>query len=346
MLKMVSPGTPLREGLDSILKARTGALIVVGDSDEVLSIVEGGFGIDSEYSPTYLYELAKMDGAIIISSDLKRILYANAQLIADPSIPSTETGTRHRTADRIAKQTGKVVISISQRRNVISVYRGYTKYVLRDTSMILAEANQAVQTLERYKSALDIAMDNLCDIELADTSTLYDASTAIKRAEMVMRIVREVERYICELGNEGRLVSMQLSELVNSVQENEICIVRDYHRSGKCADYEEAAEEISALPDDELLSLSSICRILGYTDGVSALDEIISPRGYRILSKIPRLPVPVIENLVRYFGSLQCMLKSSIDELDGVDGIGSARAKAVKEGLNRIREQAALQRHI
>lgn len=345
-LKMISPGTPLREGLDNVLKARTGGLIVVGDGDEVLSIVEGGFNVNSEYSPTYLYELAKMDGAIIISSDLKRILYANAQLISDPSIPSQETGTRHRTADRVAKQTGTIVISISQRRNVISVYKGYTKYVLRDTSLILAEANQAVQTLEKYRSILDMAMNNLCELEFEDMGTLYDVSTAIQRTEMVMRVVREVERYICELGNEGRLISMQLSELVNNVEESGKYLIRDYHRSREDSDHIAAMAEISSLPDDRLLNLTAICKALGYPEDVAVLDELISPRGYRILNKIPRLPMAVIENLVKYFGSLQCILRSSTDELDSVEGIGSVRAKAVKEGLKRIQEKMALERYI
>jgi Predicted nucleic-acid-binding protein (contains the HHH domain) len=345
-LRMLAPGTPLREGLDNVLKAKTGGLIVIGDNEEVLKIVDGGFSINSEYSPSYLYELAKMDGAIVISSDLKKILYANTQLIPDPAINTQETGTRHRTADRFAKQTNSIVISISQRRNIITVYKGYTKYVLRDTSIILAKANQAIQTLEKYKSILDQAMNNLSALEFEELGTLYDVSIAVQRTEMVLRIVSEVEKYICELGNEGRLVSMQLNELVNNVDEDGACLIKDYHVSADDRVVEEARDAISSMADDELLDILSICRVLGYPGDMSMLDELIVPRGYRILGKIPRLPSLIIENLVKAFGNFQNILQSSMDDLDSVEGIGEVRSKAIKDGLKRIQEQLLLDRRI
>ena len=232
ILKIMAPGTSLREGLENILRAKTGGLIVLGDGKEILDIVDGGFGINSEYSPAYIYELAKMDGAIVISSDLKKILYANTQLMPSPTIPTYETGTRHRTAQRIAKQTGSVVVAISQRRTIITVYKDDIKYVLRDSSVILARANQAVQTLEKYVSVLERVVSNLNLLEFQDLATLFDVITAIQRTEMVMRIVGEIERYICELGNEGRLISMQLNELIRSVEEDGILLIRDYCQSG------------------------------------------------------------------------------------------------------------------
>jgi len=344
-LKILAPGTPLRDGLDNVLRAKTGGLIVVGDSDEVLKIVEGGFNINSEYSPSYLYELAKMDGAIIISTDLKKIICANTQLVPDPSIPTLETGTRHRTADRVAKQTKAIVISISQRRNVITVYKGNIKYVLRDASIILAKANQAVQTLEKYKSALDQAMINLSALEFEDLVTLYDVCIAVQRTEMVMRIVCEIEKYICELGNEGRLISMQLSELVNNVESDGIHLMRDYMSPDK-TDYRECNHIICEMEDDELLNLLSICKALGYNGDISILDEPITPRGYRILTKIPRLPMAVVENLVKAFGDFQKILQASIEELDSVAGVGQVRTRVIKEGLKRLQEQVLLDRHI
>lgn len=344
-LRILAPGTSLRDGLDNVLRAKTGGLIVIGDSEEVLKIVEGGFSINSEYSPSYLYELAKMDGAIIISTDLKKILCANTQLVPDPSMPTLETGTRHRTADRVAKQTSAIVVSISQRRNIITVYKGPVKYVLRDTSMILAKANQAVQTLEKYKSVLDQAMINLSALEFEDLVTLYDVCVAVQRTEMVMRIVCEIEKYICELGNEGRLISMQLNELVNNVESDGMHLIRDYISLDK-ADCRECTHAISEMEDDELLSLLSVCKALGYNGDISVLDEPITPRGYRILTKIPRLPMGVIENLVRAFGDFQKILDASIEELDSVEGIGEVRTKAIKEGLKRLQEQVLLDRHI
>lgn len=220
ILKLVSPGTQLREGLENILRAKTGGLVLLGDNEEVMQLVDGGFTINSDYSPAYVYELAKMDGAIVVSSDLKRILYANTQLITDSSIPTFETGTRHRTAQRVAKQTGNVAVAISQRRNIITIYKGDIKYVLRDSSVVLGRANQAVQTLEKYVAVLERVINNLNLLEFQDLVTLFDVVTAIQRTEMVMRIVGEIERYIVELGNEGRLISMQLNELVKFIEQD------------------------------------------------------------------------------------------------------------------------------
>jgi len=344
-LRILAPGTPLREGLENILRAKTGALIVIGDSPQVMELVEGGFEINSEFSPASIYELAKMDGAIILSSDAKRILAANTQLIPDPGIPSVETGIRHRTAERVARQTGEMVVSISQRRSVITLYKGTMKYVLRDISVILAKANQAVQTLEKYKAVLDRALVNLSELELADMVTVYDVAKAIQRTEMVLRIVKEIERYISELGTEGRLVSMQLDELVTDVEPEGLLIIQDYCTILNEKTPEEILQTIRNWSAEDLLDLSLISRALGFMGNVGALDQPVSPRGYRILDKVPRLPWPVIENLVQTFGALQEILQASIEELDEVEGIGEVRARAIKEGLNRFRDQIMLDRH-
>ena len=341
ILKIMAPGTTLREGLENILRAKTGGLIVLSDSDQILSLVDGGFTIDSEYSPSYVYELAKMDGAIVISSDLKRIIRANAQLMPDHTIPTFETGTRHRTADRMAKQTGAVVIAISQRRNIISLYKGNIKYILRDSSIILGRANQALQTLEKYVAVLDRVINSLNVLEFQDIVTLFDVMTAIQRTEMVMRIVGEIERYICELGNEGRLISMQLNELVKFVEQDEILLIRDYCET--YYDYLEVYKQIQNLSSEELLNLDSISKSLGYV-GVPLVDTLISPRGYRMLNKIPRIPSNVIDNLVKHFKELKAVMEANYDQLDNVEGIGEARAKAIKNGLRRLREQIMIDR--
>ena len=218
VLRLISPGTPIRNGLENILKAKTGALIVIGDSKEVLDIVDGGFSLDVDYTPSRLYELAKMDGAIILSSDFKKILYANTQLIPSSDIATTETGTRHRTAERTAKQTGEIVISISQRRNIITVFKGYSRYVLEDTSRVISKANQALQTVEKYKKVFDSKLSLLNEYEFNDIVTLENVITAIQRAEMVMKMVDEVQKSIYELGEEGRLLEMQLEELVGGLE--------------------------------------------------------------------------------------------------------------------------------
>ena len=206
VLKTIAPGTPIREGLENILKAKTGGLIVIGDGKEVMEIADGGFNLDIDYSPARLYELAKMDGAIIISSDFKKILFANTQLIPASNIPTVETGTRHRTAERTAKQTGDLVISISQRRNIITIFKGYDRYVLEDTAKVITKANQALQTVEKYMKVFDSKLNLLNEYEFNDIVTLENVIVAIQRAEMVMNVVDEVQKAIYELGEDGRLL--------------------------------------------------------------------------------------------------------------------------------------------
>ena len=344
-LKILAPGTLLREGLENIVRAKTGALIVIGDNEEVLSVVDGGFNINSDFTPAHLYELAKMDGAIIISADLKKILYANAQLSPDPFIASKETGIRHRTAERVAKQTSQLVISISQRRNIITLYRGNDKYVLKDVSQILNKANQAIQTLEKYKAVLNQAMANLSALEFEDLVTVFDVAKVLQRTEMVVRIVDEIKKYILELGNEGRLVSMQLEELAGDVEEDGINVIRDYIYDDD-RDYLDIQKLIGKLSSEDLLDLTIIAKLLGYDDGINSLDYNISPKGYRVLNKIPRLPSAILENVIQKFGSFQEILRASISQLDSVEGIGEIRARTIKEGLRRVQEQSLLDRHI
>lgn len=344
-LRILAPGTPLRDGLENILRAKTGALIAIGDGPQVMALAEGGFEINSDFSPANVYELAKMDGAIILSSDARKIMVANTQLIPDPAMPSSETGIRHRTAEKVARQTGLLVVSISQRRSIITLYKGAMKYVLRDISVILSKANQALQTLEKYKAVLDKARLTLSELELADMVTVYDVAKAIQRTEMVLRIEREIDLYISELGTEGRLISMQLDELITDVEPEGLLIIQDYCTIIQDKKPEDILETLCNWSAEDLLDLSLISRAMGYQGNVGALDQPVSPHGYRVLDKVPRLPWPVIENLVTTFGSLQEILQATIEELDEVEGIGEVRAKAIKEGLNRFRDQVMLDRH-
>ncbi|NLL42672.1 MAG: DNA integrity scanning protein DisA [Firmicutes bacterium] len=342
-LKMVAPGTQLYEGLESILKAKTGGLIVIGDTPEVLELVNGGFYIDAEMHPGSLYELAKMDGAIVLSSDAKRILYANTQLVPDSMIPSFETGTRHKTAERVAKQTGQIVISISQRRNIITIYRGNWKYIIREVSVMLAKANQALSTLEKYRSVFLQSLTNLSALEFEDLVTLTDVTTVLQRSQMVNKIAWEIERYVIQLGSEGRLVRMQLEELMADTKDEGLLVFKDYYMGD---DFNEGWDQLEEMDSDDLLNLGLISRALGYGGSMTSLDQAVASRGYRVLAKIPRLPMPVIENLVKTFNDLSTIMDATIEELDDVEGIGEVRAKAIKEGLRRIREQVLVDSHI
>ena len=339
VLRLISPGTPIRDGLENILKAKTGALIVISDSKEVLDIVDGGFKLDIEYTPSRLYELAKMDGAIILSSDLKKILYANAQLIPSSSIATTETGTRHRTAERTAKQTGEIVVSISQRRNIITVFQGYSRYVLEDTSKVISKANQALQTVEKYKKVFDSKLNMLNEYEFNDIVTLENVITAIQRAEMVMKIVDEVQKSIYELGAEGRLLEMQLEELVGGLEKEELLIIKDYIAPGKKRTSEKVLKEIESLSHEDLMKSQIIARILGYDDFDNYDEVAVYTRGYRVLNKIPRMPITIVDNLVKSFKSFQHILAADIPDLDDVDGIGEVRARTIKQSLRRMQEQ-------
>ncbi len=341
VLKLIAPGTPIRDGLENILRAKTGALLLITDNSEILKeVVDGGFTINEEYTSSKLYELAKMDGAIVLSGDMKRILYANAQLIPSHEIITTETGTRHRTAERTAKQTGELVISISQRRNIITVFKGTDRYVLEDTEVVLNKANQAIQTLEKYKKVFDNKLNILNEYEFNDIVTLQNVILAIQRAEMVMRIVDEIQRQIYELGNDGRLVKMQLEELIGGLEKEEKLIIKDYLVATKKKNTpEKVIENLEELEYEDLLKESAIAKLLGY-EYFDNYDEVgVYPKGYRILSKVPRMPSNIVENLVESFKSFQHILAADIESLDDVDGIGEVRARTIKQSLKRMQEQ-------
>ena len=339
LLKLVAPGTNIREGLENILKSKTGGLIVVGDSKEVLEIVDGGFYINEDYTPARLYELAKMDGAIVLSSDLKKILYANAELIPSSNIETRETGTRHRTAERTAKQTGNLVISISQRRSIITLYKENIKYVLEEPSNILEKANQALQTAEKYKKVFDSKINMMNEYEFNDIVTLDNVLTTIQRAEMTMRMAEEVKKRIIELGEEGRLVEIQLDELIGGLEKEEKLIIKDYIAPGKKKTLDKTFNQIIDLEYEELMNQTKIARILGYGDFDNFDEVAVYPKGYRILNKIPRMPSNIVENLVKSFKTFQHIIVADIPELDAVEGIGEVRAKNIKQSLKRMQEQ-------
>lgn len=339
VLRLIAPGTPIRNGLENILNAKTGALIAVADSDQFMNLVDGGFKLDVDFSPAKLYELAKMDGAIILSPDFKKILYANTQLIPSPDIFTNETGTRHRTAERTAKQTGALVISISQRRGIITLFRGNDRYVLKDSAEVISKANQALQIVEKYKKVFDSKINMLNEYEFNDIVTLENVLTAIQRAEMVMRIADEVVKAIDELGEEGRLLEMQLDETVGDLEKEELLLIKDYIAPGKKRTADKIVEELKKILYEDLIKSSKIADLLGYEDFDNYDEVAVYPRGYRILSKIPRMPNTIVENLVKSFKSFQHILMADIQRLDEVDGIGEIRARTIKQSLKRMQEQ-------
>ncbi len=340
ILKKIAPGTPIRDGLDNILRAKTGALLLITDKQEVIDqVVDGGFFINEDYTSSKLYELAKMDGAIVLSGDMKKIIFANAQLTPSYEIPTEETGTRHKTAERTAKQTGELVISISQRRNIITLFKDSYRYILEDTETVLNKANQAVQTLERYRKVYDSKLSILNEYEFNDIVTLDNVLTVIQRAEMVMKIVEEIKKQIYELGEDGRLVNMQLEELIGGLEKEELQLIKDYQVKEESAEL--ILEQLAKLSHEDLMKEQAIAKNLGYESFENFEELAVYPKGYRILNKIPRMPNSIVENLVKSFKSFQHILMAEIKDLDNVEGIGEVRARTIKQSLMKMQEQFA-----
>ncbi|HWV86923.1 MAG TPA: DNA integrity scanning diadenylate cyclase DisA [Capillimicrobium sp.] len=345
-LEMVAPGTALREGIDNILHADTGALIVIGEVDELSFLFSGGIKLDVDYTPSLIYQVAKMDGGIVLNANATKISMANVQLIPDPTILSLETGTRHRTAERVSKQTDALVIAISKRREVVSLYVDGAKYILEDIPVVLAKANQALATLDKYRTRLDQVSTRLTALEFEGGATLHDVLTVLQRSELVTRMAVEIERYIVELGTEGRLIEMQLEETMVGTASDKAALIRDYLADPEDEAFATALDQIGRLPHQDLLDFGRLAEVLGYDRKLNTLDYPVSPRGYRILGRIPRLPKIVVSQIVRDFGGLDEMLAATDAELEAVEGVGEIRAKDIREGLRRLQEINLVDRYL
>jgi diadenylate cyclase len=345
-LEMAAPGTALREGIDQVLQARTGGLVVIGDPDELNFLFSGGIKLDIDYTPALLYQLAKMDGAIVVNSNVTKITWANVQLMPDPTILSLETGTRHRTADRVSKQTDAIVLAISERRDIVSLYVEGSKYILVDIPVVLAKANQALATLDKYRTRLDQVSTRLTALEFEGGATLHDILTVLQRAELVTRMAVEIERYIVELGTEGRLIEMQLDETMVGVAGDKGALIHDYLVDDSEDAFASVVDQLARLPHQDLLDFGRLSELLGYDRKLNTLDYPVSPRGYRILGRIPRLPKLVVHEIVREFGRLDEMLAATDTELETVEGVGEIRAKDIREGLRRLQEINLVDRYL
>ena len=343
-LGAIAPGRPLRDGLDRILQANMGALVIVGDGPDVLGICSGGFLLDAEFSPQRLAELAKMDGAIILASDASRIARANVHLVPDPAVPTTETGTRHRTAERVARSLDVPVIAVSEDLAVITLYRGDTKHSLDSVARLLGRANQALQTLERYRDRLDSVTVSLSALEVEDLVTVRDVVTVLQRAEMVRRIAEEIEGYVVELGTDGRLAHLQLEELMAGVEDERRHVVRDYLPSDDDDRVDEAMVSLACLPTDEVLNPNTVTAILDLQGGAD-LESSLQPRGYRLLGRIPRIPEPLVDAIVSRYGGLQKVMRATVEDLEAIPDLDPATARMVKDGLARLAESSILDRY-
>ena len=342
-LSRISPGTPLRDGIDRVVRAKAGALLVLDDGPDVLSICSGGFLVDAPYSPQRLSELAKMDGAIIISVDGGRIARANVHLVPDPTVPTSETGTRHRTAERVARSLAVPVVSASEEMGVINVYAGGGKRQLQEVGRLLERANQALQTLERYKIRLDDAMANLTAVEVEDLATMRDVAAVVQRGEMVHRIADEIETMIVELGVDARLLRLQLDELYGEIDDELELVVQDYVAGGRTAT--ETLAHMSRLTDDEIRDLLLAADALQCLDEGDDLGSSVAPRGLRLLSRTKRLSPDAAIAIATHFNGLAKLQRATIDDLSQVSGIDGTTAAEVRETLARVTESAILDQY-
>ncbi len=340
---MVAPGTALRDGLERIVRGSTGALIVLGFDDVVRGMCSGGFQISAEFSATRLRELAKMDGAIVLDQAGTSIIRAAVQLMPDPGLPTQESGTRHRTAERVARQSGFPVITVSKSMRVIAVYADGERYVLEDSAALLARAHQALAALDRYKRHLDQATSVLSALEIEDRATIGDMAAVAQRMEMASRIADEIAGYMIELGTDGGLLGLQLDELTAASDRERELFLRDYApvgRAGRVA----GADRLARLTADELLDMPAIAAAI--RPGLAEdLDQQVSPRGYRLLGRIPRLPAAAADSLIEHSGGLQKLLSASVHDLRQVPGVDAAAASRVREGLSRLAESALVERY-
>ena len=342
-LMLISPGTPLREAIASIIQSRNGALICIGDTKRLAELSEGGVELDAPCTPQLLYELCKMDGAIILKPDASRIVYANRFLKPDSSIPSKETGMRHRTAERFARQAKCIVVAVSERRASVTLFVQGKKQSLDSIPTLLNKATQAIQALDKYIQVLNEDTTDLTAREFEDMVTIFDVCKAVQRYEMVRRIAREIEPYLLELGTEGRLIEMQLKEFLIPLEEAEL-VVKDYCRPKPGASYESVVERIGQISQQDLLDLGEISQELGYGSNLKSIDTYLSSRGYRVLTQTRRLTPQIIDNLVARFGSLQQVMRAPKEELVAVEGVGEVLAERVRLSLNSLRNQLAFDR--
>ncbi len=342
-LASVAPGRPLREGVDRVLQANMGALVIIGDGPDVLNICSGGFLLDAAFSPQRLSELAKMDGAIILASDASRIARANVHLVPDPNVPTSETGTRHRTAERVARSIDVPVIAVSEDQRVITVYRRDEKHPIISTARLLDRSNQALQTLQRYRDRLDREAAELSTLEIEDVVTLRDVVDLLQLTETMVRISTELDGDIIELGVDGRLVDLQVGELMAGVENLRRLVVADYVTDEDSRD--NPLRVLGALRDADLVDDQVVAGRLGLPMGSDDLDQPLTPRGYRLLTQIPRLPWPVVERSVQTFGDIQKIMRATVAELVDVGGLTETQASTIKDGLRRLAEVTILRQH-
>ncbi|MFP4589526.1 MAG: DNA integrity scanning diadenylate cyclase DisA [Candidatus Bipolaricaulota bacterium] len=339
LLGHIAPGTEIRDAIDRIVEQGNGGLIVIAELEQVSEVITSGFEMDADFTSQRLAELAKMDGALILSEEMTAITYSNTHLAPDPTISTDETGTRHKAAEQTAKQLGIPVIAISERRKRITIYFNDQRYILRDLATIISKVNQALLILDQYRNDFDEAIRELTALELDGRVLPFHVANVLRRIAQMLDLRDEIRRMFVELGEEKDLPARQLDNLLVGIEREFHLLIKDFQKDLEKSP-EEIQPEILDLSADELLSTENIMGPLGYED--EELDSFLSSRGFRILNKIPRLPNPVIERMVEEFDNLDEVLKVDKERLKEVKGIAEARANTIKAGLRRLENRITI----
>ncbi|MFA5019875.1 MAG: DNA integrity scanning diadenylate cyclase DisA [Candidatus Pacearchaeota archaeon] len=326
-LKKVSPGNPLRTAIDDLITSNMGALIVF-HSIELESLIDGGFKVNCPFSPNKLFELCKLDGAVVISPDLKKILYANVLLTPDPTIETTETGTRHKAGERTAKQANTCVITVSERKNKTTLYLPNTKYFLKSTATLLNEVTSNLQLLEKQRELFDKVIKELDYLEITGRATVGDVCKVIQRAETVLRIAEMIKRYFTELGNVGTIISLRYKELIRGVEKIEDNILRDYSD----LPLKKSKTLLSTFNFENLIDLDIIAKLMF----ARSLEENIPTRGYRFASSL-KLTDKEVSQLINHFKTLDIFLESRDSELKIL--LKNRDSELVKKEIEHSKEQ-------
>jgi diadenylate cyclase len=336
ILAKLAPGTPLREGLDSITSLGKGALVLIANRDKATEVIHGGFELNTDFTPQKLTELSKMDRAIIVDEDLRKILFANAMLVPDQNIKSKETGTRHLSAEVVAKQLEAPAIAVSASKTRVTLYYGDITYILPDFSTLTARVNQALHILEQYRSTLDNLLSQLTTLEFEGRVLSDDVASAVQLMVQMLKVQLDVERWFIELGDEKELQEQLLEWLMLEVEDRYEMLLKDYQHNNRKS-VAALSKKILALPHEKLFDNEGLMVLLGYSDLDEESATMLYPRGYRVMHEIPRLPHVIAERLVKKFSFLKDLMSASEDDLTTVKGIGMVRARTIRASLMRLR---------
>ena len=333
-LRMCAPGTALRTALDMIIAGHLGALITIGDEDAVISAGTDGFKLDVSFTASRLFELCKMDGAVVIDKDFTKILRANFHLNPDPTLPTTETGTRHRTAARMSLLTDAIVISISERRQVVNVYVDGKGSQLKSTSEVMSTATQLTGIMQSTREQLDRQLLRLSTLELNNFVTLADVSSVIYLCEMLMTSAEELDGCLVELGRNGRVIDMQRQEYAGTIDEEYTLLIRDYALDSSEANAAAIREEFRKTPNDQLRTPRNVARILGYDD--LNVDSIMTPLGLRTLNRVSVVRKGMADKIIDEYGSLQDIVAAVDEDPAKLEEVGVNNPDVLADSLHRM----------